>query len=114
MSYEFTDRYKAMGIPYPDPNTMCKGQCDGVGFYPQSIGDPHISPMELYLWTKEHGKNHGLLYLLKLWLKGYFQYSFKYAFSCDGYHFITCPDCKGTGKNNANQSQSPNENRNEI
>ena len=31
---EFTDRYPALGIPYPDPETMCKGECDGVGWFP--------------------------------------------------------------------------------
>jgi hypothetical protein len=31
----FTDRYKASGIPYPDPNTVCKGNCEGMGFYPE-------------------------------------------------------------------------------
>jgi hypothetical protein len=27
----WTDRY---GGNYPDPATVCKGQCDGMGFYP--------------------------------------------------------------------------------
>lgn len=34
MSIEFTDRYQALGIPEPDVNTMCKGQCEGTGVYP--------------------------------------------------------------------------------
>lgn len=28
------DRYEALGIPHPDPKTVCKGYCEGVGFYP--------------------------------------------------------------------------------
>lgn len=32
---EITDRYKTLGVPYPDPETMCKGQCEGLGVYPQ-------------------------------------------------------------------------------
>lgn len=33
--HTFTDRYQALGIPYPDPKTMCKGPCEGVGVYPE-------------------------------------------------------------------------------
>jgi DnaJ-class molecular chaperone len=32
--FEITDRYRALGIPYPDPETMCKGQCEGTGVVP--------------------------------------------------------------------------------
>jgi len=31
--YEITDRYKALGIPYPDPKTACS-PCDGIGKHP--------------------------------------------------------------------------------
>lgn len=31
---EITDRYSATGRPAPDPKTMCKGDCEGMGFYP--------------------------------------------------------------------------------
>ena len=31
---EFSDRYRALGVPYPDPDTVCKGQCEGLGVYP--------------------------------------------------------------------------------
>lgn len=30
----FTDRYSASGRPRPDPATVCRGQCEGMGFYP--------------------------------------------------------------------------------
>lgn len=29
---EFTDRY---GGNWPDPETVCKGPCEGMGFYPE-------------------------------------------------------------------------------
>lgn len=32
--YEYVDRYTAFGMPYPDVNTMCDGQCEGLGVYP--------------------------------------------------------------------------------
>lgn len=68
---EFTDRYKALGIPYPDPATMCKGPCEGIGWYPES---DQSEP----LWQEAHAKPHPK--------------------PCDGYHFVKCPDCGGTGK----------------
>lgn len=30
----FTDRYRASGRAAPDPQTMCRGPCEGMGFYP--------------------------------------------------------------------------------
>ena len=33
---EWVDRY---GGDYPDPDTMCKGQCDGMGVYPEDNGE---------------------------------------------------------------------------
>lgn len=30
----FSDRYSATGTPRPDPKTVCKGKCEGMGFYP--------------------------------------------------------------------------------
>ena len=30
----FTDRYAATGTPYPNPETMCEGQCEGMGVVP--------------------------------------------------------------------------------
>jgi hypothetical protein len=81
--YEFTDRYQALGIPYPDVETMCKGQCDGVGVYPQRRDDPTITPVEREMWQRAHealnAHEHG-------------------DADCDGWHFIKCSDCNGTGK----------------
>jgi hypothetical protein len=31
---EILDRYSATGRTPSDPKTMCKGQCEGMGFYP--------------------------------------------------------------------------------
>lgn len=36
MGIEFSDRYSASGRPRPDPATVCKGQCEGMGFYPSN------------------------------------------------------------------------------
>lgn len=70
MSIEFTDRYKALGIPYPDVETMCLGQCEGIGWFPEN--DETSA-----LWQEAHAaKPH----------------------ACDGWHFVKCPDCNGSGK----------------
>jgi hypothetical protein len=71
---EFTDRYKALGIPYPDVNTMCEGQCEGTGFVPIEKDDMEEPFHSLWL---EAEKKH---------------------VSEDGWHFVKCPDCGGTGK----------------
>jgi len=67
--YEFTDRYRALGIPYPDPNTMCPGPCEGIGVYPENNS-------LLEEWKVAHAKLH--------------------SEPCDGWHFLVCPLCKGT------------------
>ena len=71
---EFTDRYKALGIPEPDPLTMCKGQCEGTGFVPVHRDDPD-EPLAT-LWKEAEAKEP----------------------TDDGYHFVLCPDCKGSRK----------------
>lgn len=74
-----TDRYQALGIPYPDPDTMCQGQCEGIGRYPVSLGDPSNSEEEIRRWNQEEAT----------------------APTPDGTHFIVCPTCDGTGKRKA-------------
>lgn len=72
--YEVTDRYKATGTPYPDPETMCKGQCEGIGLVPVKADD--MAEPWRTLWLEAEAKKP----------------------STDGYHFVTCPQCKGSGK----------------
>lgn len=71
VEFESTDRYQALSIPYPDPATMCSGPCEGIGVYPE---DDQSSP----LWQEAHAKPHDE--------------------PCDGWHFVKCSDCGGTGK----------------
>jgi hypothetical protein len=70
---EITDRYERM--PYPDPETMCKGQCEGLGVVPTSSDDMEEPFRTLWLEAEKEDP------------------------SDDGTHFVKCPDCKGTGKN---------------
>ena len=69
---EFTDRYKALGIPYPDPKTMCKGDCEGTGFVP--IKSDEADPVYAGLWEAAEAEKA----------------------TDEGYHLVTCPRCKGT------------------
>lgn len=71
---EFTDRYKALGIPYPEKKTMCMGRCEGTGHVPIHRDDPE-EPFHS-LWLEEEAR----------------------VASDDGWHFIRCPECNGTGK----------------
>ncbi|CAK0743134.1 hypothetical protein CCP1ISM_160014 [Azospirillaceae bacterium] len=89
---EFTDRYDALGIKRPDPSRVCKGHCEGTGFFPSfnpefkfpDDGKSHLSltdktPLEpaiLALWQAAEVENP----------------------TDDGWHFIECPDCKGSGE----------------
>ena len=84
MSFEDTDRYKSLGVPYPDVETMCRGQCEGLGIYPQTIDDPTITDVERAAWEELHAKHE----------------TERDKEECDGFHFIKCPDCNGTGKLN--------------
>jgi hypothetical protein len=70
----FTDRYDALGMAPPDTTTMCDGQCDGTGFVPISADDRE-EPWAT-LWKEAEEEEH----------------------SEDGWQFVTCPDCTGSGK----------------
>jgi hypothetical protein len=72
--FEFTDRYRALGIPYPNPKTICEGQCEGTGFVP--IASDERDTKFKRLWDAAEAEEH----------------------SEDGWHLVKCPDCNGTGK----------------
>ncbi len=52
--YEFVDRYSATGTPYPDPETMCEGPCEGMGCYPHHAHSPDETEAERELWNAAH------------------------------------------------------------
>lgn len=70
---EFTDRYETLGIPYPEHDTMCLGQCEGtwVPVARDDMEEPYRT-----LWLEAEKKEP----------------------SNDGWHFVRCPDCNGSGK----------------
>lgn len=73
MKVEFTDRYQALGIPYPDAETMCLGMCEGTGYVPVKK-DEEDDKRLVELWEEQE----------------------KIEPSDDGWHFVLCPDCNGT------------------
>ena len=98
---EFTDRYQALGIPYPNPETVCLGHCEGTGMIPIFLGRER-SEIFKKLWQEAHLKIHTPIGRLKSFIKGIFTLDKIWLHmtfeKCDGYHFIKCPDCNGTGK----------------
>ncbi len=76
-TYEFTDRYG--GQPGPDPATMCQGPCEGLGVYPQSIN------------SLDDASAHERAEVARVLAGGQQDLS-------DGYAFIRCEACGGTGR----------------
>lgn len=73
---EATDRYQALGIPYPDEES-CTGQCEGTGFVPVREEDKNDDEGNWHdLWLEAETKNP----------------------TDDGTHFVICPRCNGTKK----------------
>jgi hypothetical protein len=68
---ESSDRYQALGLPYPDPSTMCQGDCEGTGVVPVLSTDPRYRE----LWAEAQARQP----------------------TKDSWHFVTCLDCHGTG-----------------
>lgn len=83
-SVEFTDRYQALGIPYPDPETMCPGECEGTGFIPVHKDEQEEPWHTLYLQAEKENPNE----------------------PGDNWHFVKCPLCNGTGKKQAKQESA--------
>jgi len=95
VQYEFTDRYDALGIR-PDPETACKGQCEGTGVVP--IVGPHearpgrVRPVDTPESTDDMEQPWR-----SLWLEAEQESPAE-----NGWHFVKCPECQGTGKRQSN------------
>jgi hypothetical protein len=89
---QFTDRYEALGIPRPSTLTCCTGSCEGTGHVPVFIdtsaaatkrGASGCRPVDEELDPR----------LRELWQQAEATHP-----TDDGWHFVRCPDCEGTGK----------------
>lgn len=95
----FTDRYAALGIPAPEPDTVCGGHCEGTGWVPVwntptipgvAAGDratmpPETDPALLALWKAAEAEHPAE----------------------DGWHFVRCPACDGTGLKAEARTKAP-------
>lgn len=90
LNVEFTDRYNGN-----DPwwLTACHGDCEAMGYIPVYLSRPEVEQ----IWD-----NRGKIYpstiekdpeLIKRWWTAERDHP-----SDDGYHFVRCPQCEGTGK----------------
>ena len=86
---EYADRYTDLNISRPDPRTMCTAQCEGTGFIPVHYSDP--DPTFKHLWLAQESIKK----------------------SSDGYHFVECPECQGTGKKRVRNITMNQESQNE-
>jgi hypothetical protein len=91
MDVQFTDRYEALGIEPPSLLTVCRGQCEGTGVVPVFMDTPTAA--------QRRGRN-GIVgpdetdpELIRQW-----RIAEALDPSDDGWHFVTCPRCIGTGK----------------
>ena len=89
---EFTDRYKATGTPYPDPETMCEGQCEGMGVVPVYYGKGAVLGMKAEVRPADAVNDEEGPWL-DLWNAAEAKEPSK-----DGWHFVVCPACNGTRK----------------
>lgn len=72
--FVLSDRYSALGIPRPHRKTVCLGHCEGTGYVP--VRADTTSPVFRRLWRAAERKRK----------------------SEDGWHFVVCPACRGTGR----------------
>lgn len=89
---EIIDRYSAAGIDYPDPKTVCGGDCEGMGIIPVFMKGAVIDHEHGVLNCISEGSEKDPA-LIKLWMEAE-----KKEKSKDGYHFVKCPECDGSGE----------------
>jgi hypothetical protein len=74
---QFVDRYSVLGIPRPNPETICGGNCEGTGWYPEISRNDQWLKAHLVMAVKSFGRH---------------------LFECEGWHFLKCETCGGTGR----------------
>jgi len=86
-----TDRYQTLGMERPKKETVCKGQCEGTGVVPVYHSSGHKRRRgENYAYPKKKETDSALL---KAWAKAEEE-----SPTDDGWHFVKCPTCGGSGK----------------
>ena len=88
---QFTDRYEALGIDPPSLLTVCRGQCEGTGRIPVFMNTPTLAASRPADWIGCQDETDRKL--VALWHEAEATEP-----TDDGWHFVTCPQCNGTGK----------------
>ena len=106
---EFSTRYDALGIALPAPDKVCDGLCEGTGIIPYHRNDPDLKYNHKLRrqWREKHkecGDRKETWKAVFFFIK---ERQFRVAYhtlldyknwiKCDGWHFLKCPDCNGTG-----------------
>lgn len=87
---EFTDRYDALGIPRPSLLTMCRGDCEATGYVPVFLAEGGTRTETPSTIRTEDERDPRLVAAWRAaeWVQP----------TDDGWHFVACPDCGGTGR----------------
>ncbi len=91
MSIQFTDRYGAAGPP--SWLRGCFAGCEAMGVVPVYVADGDTRRGEPGYLYKTESEPLGLL--RALWMCAHAK---PHSEPCDGWHFVRCPDCNGTGR----------------
>jgi hypothetical protein len=86
---ESTDRYDALGVPRPHPRIMCRAQCEGTGYVPVFLAEGRAyleTPSAVVMEDDQDPR------LVAAWRQAEAEQP-----TDDGWHFVECPDCGGTG-----------------
>jgi hypothetical protein len=81
---KFTDRYEGIGRPHPW--RYCRGACEATGVVPVQIPEVDRGP-DATLAVEDNAE---------LLARARAQHAEMGDHECDGWHFVTCPDCNGT------------------
>lgn len=89
------DRYQALGMPYPDLETVCPGPCEGIGRVPVRSPDyVGCGGLRLRHRPPEDAEEEKMeKELQQRWAEAE-----KKKPTEDGWHFVICPVCEGSGK----------------
>jgi hypothetical protein len=79
---EFTDRYEGIGQPHPW--RYCRGACEATGVVHVPV--PELQPGPAVVTEEDP----------RLLARARQQHAEMGDHECDGWHFVTCPDCNGT------------------
>lgn len=99
--FEIHDRYSALGIPRPDPATVCRGRCEGVGWFP--VNGPDTWRQKLSRWWLNTVRGRRITksaprYAADSPEMAGWRAAEKESPTWDGWHFVKCDACGGTGK----------------